>query len=125
MAPDTENERRIARAIAAEIGARQDQVVAAAGLLDGGATVPFVARYRKEATGGLDDGQLRTLAERLGYLREMEARRGSVLASVRDQGKLTPELEAAMRRQAAKRVALQFSELQRVTWDHSKLGGAY
>ena len=102
MAPDPETERRIARALAAEIGARQDQVVAAAGLLDGGATVPFVARYRKEATGGLDDGQLRTLAERLGYLREMEARRGSILASVRDQGKLTPELEAAIGAAATK-----------------------
>ena len=90
---DPETERRIARGIAAEIGARPEQVVAAAALLDGGATVPFVARYRKEATGGLDDGQLRTLADRLAYLREMEARRASILASVREQGKLTPELD--------------------------------
>ena len=68
MAPETapDTERRIAQVIAAEIAARPDQVAAAAGLLDGGATVPFVARYRKEATGGLDDGQLRTLASNSG-----------------------------------------------------------
>jgi uncharacterized protein len=92
MATDTE--RRIAQTIASEIGARHDQVAAAAALLDEGATVPFVARYRKEATGGLDDSQLRTLAERLAYLREMEARRETILGSIREQGKLTPELEA-------------------------------
>ena len=63
---------RIARTIAAEINARPDQVGAAVKLLDEGATVPFVARYRKEATGGLDDSQLRTLSERLDYLRELE-----------------------------------------------------
>ena len=91
-----ETDRRIARTIATEIGARPDQVAAAAGLLDGGATVPFVARYRKEVTGGLDDGQLRQLAERLGYLREMETRRAAILAQVTEQGKLTPELEAAI-----------------------------
>ncbi len=96
MASDPETERRIARAIAAEIAARPEQVAAASALLDGGATVPFVARYRKEATGGLDDTQLRTLADRLGYLREMEARRATILGSVREQGKLTPELEAAI-----------------------------
>ena len=94
MTPDTD--RRIARAIAAEIGARPEQVVATAALLDGGATVPFVARYRKEATGGLDDTQLRTLADRLGYLREMEARRAAILGSIGEQGKLTPALEAAI-----------------------------
>ena len=94
MAIDTE--RRIAQVIASEIGARPDQVAAAAGLLDGGATVPFVARYRKEATGGLDDGQLRTLADRLVYLREMEARRETILGQIREQGKLTPELEAGI-----------------------------
>ena len=88
-----ETHRRIAGAIASEIGARPDQVAAAAGLLDGGATVPFVARYRKEATGGLDDVQLRTLADRLAYLRELEARREAILGSIREQGKLTPELE--------------------------------
>ncbi len=92
MAADTQ--RRIAGLIAVEIGARPDQVAAAAGLLDGGATVPFVARYRKEATGGLDDAQLRTLADRLAYLRELEARREAILGSIRDQGKLTPALEA-------------------------------
>ncbi|MFQ6774207.1 Tex family protein [Cereibacter sphaeroides] len=86
--------RRIPSLIAAEIAARPDQVAAAIELLDGGATVPFVARYRKEATGGLDDTQLRTLSERLAYLRELEARRETILGSIRDQGKLTPELEA-------------------------------
>ena len=95
-------DRFIARTIAAEIAARPDQVAAAAALLDGGATVPFVARYRKEATGGLDDTQLRTLADRLVYLRELEARRGAILGSIRDQGKLTPELEAAIVAAASK-----------------------
>jgi len=80
-----ETHRRIAGAIASEIGARPDQVAAAAGLLDGGATVPFVARYRKEATGGLDDVQLRTLADRLAYLHELEAgaRRSSARSASR------------------------------------------
>jgi len=96
MATDPLTEARIARAIATEIAARPDQVAAAAGLLDEGATVPFVARYRKEATGGLDDGQLRTLADRLVYLRELEARRAAILASIGEQGKLTPELEGAI-----------------------------
>jgi uncharacterized protein len=72
-------------------------VRSAVALLDGGSTVPFVARYRKEATGGLDDTQLRTLEERLGYLRELEDRRETVLTSIREQGKLTPELEAQVR----------------------------
>ncbi|WP_164738327.1 Tex family protein [Frigidibacter oleivorans] len=94
--------RRIPLTIAAEIGARPDQVGAAIALLDGGATVPFVARYRKEATGGLDDTQLRTLAERLTYLREMEARRAAILGSIRDQGKLTAELETDIGRAATK-----------------------
>lgn len=84
---------QIARTIATDIGARPDQVTAAVALLDGGATVPFVARYRKEATGGLDDTQLRNLEDRLGYLRELEARRKTVLDSIREQGKLTEELE--------------------------------
>ncbi len=83
--------------IAEELGVRSSQVRAAAELLDGGATVPFLARYRKEATGGLDDTQLRRLEERLAYLRELEARRETVLESIRAQGKLTPELEAAIR----------------------------
>jgi uncharacterized protein len=83
---------RIARQIAGEIAATPAQVSAAADLLDGGATVPFVARYRKEVTGGLDDTQLRTLSERLSYLREMEARRAAILGSIRDQDKLTDDL---------------------------------
>ena len=87
-------EHRIIRKIAEEIGCKNEQVLAAVGLLDEGATVPFVARYRKEATGGLDDTQLRTLEERLNYLREMEERRSAILASIEEQGKLTPELAA-------------------------------
>ena len=93
---------RIARQIATEIGAAPAQVTAAAELLDGGATVPFVARYRKEVTGGLDDTQLRTLAERLGYLREMEARRAAILSSIREQGKLTDDLARAIAGAATK-----------------------
>ncbi|HVE95524.1 MAG TPA: Tex family protein [Pseudonocardiaceae bacterium] len=80
--------------IADELGVPERQVVAAVGLLDGGATVPFVARYRKEATGGLDDAQLRTLQERLDYLRELEERRTAILNSIREQGKLDDALEA-------------------------------
>lgn len=93
---------RIARAIAAEIAARPEQVAAAVALLDGGATVPFVARYRKEATGGLDDTQLRTLADRLVYLREMEARREAIVKSIREQGKLTDDLSRAIARAETK-----------------------
>jgi uncharacterized protein len=85
---------RIAHIIATEISARPQQVTSAVTLLDEGATVPFIARYRKEVTGGLDDIQLRKLEERLSYLRELEARRASVLESVRSQGKLTDELES-------------------------------
>jgi len=84
----------IASIIASEVGATPQQVAAAITLLDEGATVPFVARYRKEATGGLDDTQLRLLAERLTYLRELEARREAILSSIREQGKLTDALEA-------------------------------
>ncbi|GAB3452706.1 Tex family protein [Streptomonospora sediminis] len=80
--------------IAEEIGVSQHRVTAAVGLLDGGATVPFVARYRKEATDGLDDAQLRHLEERLRYLREMEERRAAILESIRSQGKLDEALEA-------------------------------
>ena len=80
--------------IADEIGVSAHQVVAAVKLLDDGATVPFIARYRKEATGGLDDTQLRTLAERLVYLRELEERRAVILASVAEQGKLDAGLRA-------------------------------
>jgi protein Tex len=82
--------------IALEIKVRAEQVKAAVDLLDGGATVPFVARYRKEATGGLDDIQLRELHYRLGYLREMAERREAILKSIEAQGKLTPELQAAI-----------------------------
>lgn len=92
----TPTDLRIPRQIAAEISARPEQVAAAVALLDEGATVPFVARYRKEATGGLDDTQLRTLAERLAYLREMDARRGVILAEIRSQDKLTEGLERAI-----------------------------
>ena len=91
MAADT---RSIAVLIASEINARPDQVVAAVGLLDEGSTVPFIARYRKEVTGGLDDTQLRNLAERLVYLRELEARRSSIADSISGQGKMTDELAA-------------------------------
>ena len=80
--------------IAGELGVPERQVGAAVDLLDGGATVPFVARYRKEATGGLDDAQLRTLQERLHYLRELEERRTAILNSIREQGKLEDALEA-------------------------------
>ncbi|MBB4122894.1 Tex family protein [Martelella radicis] len=83
---------KIARIVANEIKARPDQVNAALELLDGGATVPFVARYRKEATGGLDDTQLRQLSERVTYLRELEARRTTITESIAGQGKMTDEL---------------------------------
>jgi uncharacterized protein len=86
----------INRKIAEELGVREQQVEATVELLDGGATVPFVARYRKEITGGLDDAQLRTLEERLTYLRELEERRTAILNSVREQGKLDAALEAAI-----------------------------
>lgn len=82
--------------IAKELSVRDEQVQAAIDLLDGGATVPFIARYRKEATGMLDDAQLRTLEERLRYLREMETRRSAIVESIKAQGKLTPEIEKAL-----------------------------
>ncbi len=84
----------IEQRIAEELGVRAAQVHAAIELLDGGSTVPFIARYRKEATGMLDDAQLRTLEERLGYLRELEERRTAILSSIREQGKLDAILEA-------------------------------
>jgi uncharacterized protein len=87
---------KIHRQIAQELGVRDEQVEAAVTLLDGGATVPFIARYRKELTGALDDAQLRTLEERLTYLRELEERRTAVLNSIREQGKLDAALEAAI-----------------------------
>src|SRR5258708_5667000 len=86
----------INRQIAEELGVREQQVEATVALLDGGATVPFVARYRKEITGALDDAQLRTLEERLNYLRELEERRITILNSAREQGKLDAALEAAI-----------------------------
>ena len=78
--------------IADELGVRQRQVTAAVELLDGGATVPFIARYRKEATGSLDDSQLRALEERLGYLRELEERRAAILEALVAQGQLDENL---------------------------------
>ncbi|MCJ9671325.1 MULTISPECIES: Tex family protein [unclassified Neorhizobium] len=86
--------RFLAAAIAAEINARPEQAAAAIGLIDDGATVPFIARYRKEVTGGLDDTQLRNLAERLVYLRELEARRSTIVDQINSQGKMTDELAA-------------------------------
>ncbi|MBE2999627.1 RNA-binding transcriptional accessory protein [Nocardiopsis sp. HNM0947] len=83
--------------IAEELGVGAHQVEAAVGLLDGGSTVPFIARYRKEATGGLDDAQLRALEERLRYLRELDERRSAILESIRSQGKLDEDLEARIR----------------------------
>src|SRR5262249_62140594 len=80
--------------IAQKLGVREQQVEATVTLLDGGATVPFIARYRKEVTGGLDDTQLRTLEERLTYLRELGARRTAILDSIREQGTLDAALEA-------------------------------
>jgi uncharacterized protein len=94
--PSPAAERRVRTRIVGELKVAPRQVDAAVELLDGGATVPFVARYRKEATGGLDDTQLRTLEERLAYLRELESRRAAVLASVAEQGKLTDTLAAAI-----------------------------
>jgi uncharacterized protein len=94
--------KRLAALISTEINARPEQAAAAIGLLDEGATVPFVARYRKEVTGGLDDTQLRTLSERLAYLRELDARRDTIMSSIREQGKLTEELEARITAAATK-----------------------
>jgi uncharacterized protein len=97
--PDVAKELRVAninRQIAEELGVREQQVEATVALLDGGATVPFVARYRKEITGALDDTQLRNLEERLNYLRELEARRLVILESVKEQGKLDDKLLAAI-----------------------------
>jgi uncharacterized protein len=93
---------QIFETIAGEIGAQSKQVAAAVGLLDEGATVPFVARYRKEVTGGLDDTQLRKLSERLVYLREMEDRRKAIVDSITSQGKLTDELARALARAETK-----------------------
>ena len=86
----------IIRQLAAEIKIGESQVRAAVDLLDGGATVPFIARYRKEATGGLDDIQLRELEARLSYLRELDERRAAVLKAIDEQGTLTDALRAAI-----------------------------
>ncbi|GAB3311827.1 Tex family protein [Luteimonas notoginsengisoli] len=94
QAPSPALARKIAATIADEIGARPAQVEAAVGLLDEGATVPFIARYRKEVTEGLDDTQLRNLETRLAYLRELEDRRAAILASIDEQGKLDDALRA-------------------------------
>ncbi|MDQ2065817.1 Tex family protein [Xinfangfangia sp. CPCC 101601] len=93
---------RISQIIAAEIGAAASQVNAAVELLDGGATVPFVARYRKEVTGGLDDTQLRKLEERLSYLRELESRRAAILESINGQGKMTEALAGSIAKAVTK-----------------------
>ena len=82
----------IEQRLALELSAKPAQVAAAIALMDEGATVPFIARYRKEATGGLDDVQLRLLEERLSYLRELEDRRKTIITSIEEQGKMTPEL---------------------------------
>lgn len=80
--------------IARELGVSESQVAATVALLDEGNTVPFIARYRKEVTGGLDDSQLRQLEERLAYLRELEERKQSILAAIEEQGKLSDDLRA-------------------------------
>jgi protein Tex len=94
--------RFLAAAIAAEINARPEQAAAAIGLIDEGATVPFIARYRKEVTGGLDDTQLRNLSERLVYLRELEARRSSIVESINGQGKMTDDLQGKIAKAVTK-----------------------
>jgi protein Tex len=96
LTPDIVFLDKILLQIAAELKVRPAQVATAVDLLDGGATVPFIARYRKEATDGLDDIQLRGLESRLGYLRELEDRRAAVVKSIEEQGKLTPALQAAI-----------------------------
>ena len=94
----------ISSRIAAELSVHASQVDAAIRLLDEGSTVPFISRYRKEVTGGLDDTQMRTLEARLAYLRELEERRSAILASITEQGKLTPSLEEAIHRADTKTV---------------------
>jgi uncharacterized protein len=96
QATSAETAQRIARRIADEIACQPAQVNAVVTMLDEGSTVPFIARYRKEATGGLDDTQLRKLEERLIYLRELEDRRAAIVKSIEEQGKLTDELAASI-----------------------------
>src|ERR1700738_1147562 len=95
---------KIVQRIASELTVQPRQVAAAVQLLDEGATVPFIARYRKEVTGNLDDTQLRHLEERLLYLRELEDRRATIVASIDEQGKLTDELRAAIEAADSKQV---------------------
>ena len=95
---------KIVQLIAVELGCKPQQVAAAVALLDEGSTVPFIARYRKEVTGNLDDTQLRNLEERLGYMREMEERRSAILASIEEQGKLTDALRASVEAATTKQV---------------------
>ncbi|MBS3934893.1 MAG: RNA-binding transcriptional accessory protein [Sulfuritalea sp.] len=113
--------------IAAEIGVHPHQVAAAVRLFDEGASVPFVARYRKEATGHLDDTQLRTLAERLGYLRELEARRGAILESIGEQGRLAPglraEIEAADTKQRLEDLYLPYKPKRRTKAQLARAAG--
>ncbi len=93
---------QISQTIAAELNVKLEQVNAAVGLLDEGSTVPFISRYRKEVTGGLDDTQLRTLQERLVYLREMDERRDTIIKSITEQGKLTPDIERSIKQAETK-----------------------
>src|SRR6202000_1031785 len=95
---------KIVQRIASELTVQPRQVAAAVELLDEGSTVPFIARYRKEVTGNLDDTQLRTLEERLLYLRELEERRAAIIASIDEQGKLTDELRGAIEGADSKQV---------------------
>ncbi|HEX2828457.1 MAG TPA: Tex family protein [Burkholderiales bacterium] len=118
---------KIVQLIAQELGVRPQQVEAAVALLDEGATVPFIARYRKEVTGNLDDTQLRTLEERLLYLRELEERRAAVLASIEQQGKLTDELraqiEAATTKQEVEDLYLPYKPKRRTKAQIAKEAG--
>src|SRR5690606_31062863 len=100
---DTAQE-KIINLIASELGIEPRRIAAAVTLLDDGATVPFIARYRKEVTGNMDDTQLRTLEERLLYLRELEERRQVILSSIEEQGKLTDELRSAIEQAATKQL---------------------
>lgn len=92
----------IPQQLASELKVQQQQIQAVISLLDSGSTVPFIARYRKEATGGLDDSQLRQLAQRLSYLRELEDRRGVIIRSIQEQQKLTPQLEQQIKATTSK-----------------------
>ncbi|CDS55207.1 Transcription accessory protein (S1 RNA-binding domain) [Polaromonas sp. CG9_12] len=118
---------KIIRQIAAEIRVHEHQIRAAVELLDGGATVPFIARYRKEATGGLDDIQLRELEQRLSYLRELQERRETVLKNIEEQGKLTPALrlsiEAATTKQDLEDIYLPFKTKRRTKGQMAREAG--